>query len=124
MEQDALFTFINETFNRMEKRFDVIEKLANQNTEMALNYQYVMGSIQELKDAFKQRFEVDLKIYLDKEEKRLDSAISDIDALKTDRTRASTTLWLIGATWGVFVTLIGLWISGLGSFISNILHKS
>lgn len=124
MERESLIDLIKETTELTEERFKDLQAQniaqSSQISALALELQKLSGIIEQMG----RRFEYDLKVYLDGEKARLDGAILDLASLKTDRTRASTTLWLIGATWGVFVTLIGLWISGLGSFISNILHKS
>ena len=124
MERESLIDLIKETTKLTEERFKDLQAQniaqSSQISALALELQKLSGIIEQMG----RRFEYDLKVYLDGEKARLDGAILDLASLKTDRTRASTTLWLIGATWGVFVTLIGLWISGLGSFISNILHKS
>lgn len=112
MEQDALFNFINETFNRIEKRVGDISSQVNAG---ALETQRLTGAVEQ----FNRRLEFDLKVYLDGQEKKLNVVSDTVDNLKRDRVRVGTVMWVMGILW----TIVTVWAAGLGHFISGMLHK-
>lgn len=117
MEQESVIKLLNDSLNRLEVR---LESMASQSNASALQIQKLTGMVEQ----FNRRLEFDLKVYLDGEKARLDVTTADIASLKTDKTRVSTILWFFGFLWGILVTLIGLWFSGLGTAISHFFHKN
>lgn len=122
MELEPLIDLITETTKLTEQRFkDLQAQSSVQSSQMsafALELQKLSGIIEQMG----RRFEYDLRVYLDGEKARLDEAISDLSTLKTDKTRISAVLWFAGATWGLIVTIIGLWFSGIGSALNHLFH--